>query len=283
MGKLVEKLQQIGQGSSGAVGFLGLARQQLGQARSARPAAVFVTVDAGSSAASEAALKQGADGIIVTGWKSGADVSAVKAAAEANGGIFGVEYGAESYDEGTLKKAKEAGASFALVQGTSPAHVLVEEVDGFDVVVAVDVPKADLGLVLLRAENMVPAQAALLRAQISPNGLAKMTVADFARLRLAAEALRFPVLLTLAGAPDDAYVRTLVRLGVSGLVLSADGVSAEKLGTQVKALREQLEKTPIRSEDRSPVAIGGLMDGGGASLTPQRPSRREPEPEPDEE
>ena len=282
MGKLVEKLQQISQGSSGAVGFLGLARQQ-GQARLARPAAVFVSVAAGNAATGEAALKQGADGIIVTGWKSGADVSAVKAAADANGGIFGVEYSAESYEEGALKKAKEAGASFAVVQGTSPAHVVVEEVEGFDVVVTVDVPKDDLGLVLMRAENMVPAQAALLRAQITPSGLAKMTVADFARLRLAAEALRFPVLLTLAGAPEDAHVRTLARLGVSALVLSAEGVNAEKLGAQVKALREQLEKTPIRSEDRSPVAIGGLMDGGGASLTPQRPSRREPEPEPDEE
>jgi len=281
MGKLLEKLQQISQGSSGAVGFLGLARQQ-GQARAPRPAAVFVSVDAKNVAAGEAALKQGADGVILTGWKSGANVGAIKAAAEA-GGIFGVEYGSESYEEGGLKQAKEAGASFALVQGKSSAHVLVEEVEGFDLVVAVDVPKDDLGLVLLRAENMVPAQAALLRADLSPSGIAKMTVADFARLRLASEALRFPVLLTLAGAPDDAFVRTLARLGVSGLVLPADGVSVEKLGSQVQALREQLEKTPIRAEDRSPVAIGGLMDAGGASITPQRPSRREPEPEPDEE
>lgn len=282
MGKLLEKLQQISQGSNGAVGFLGLARQQ-GQARAPRPAAVFVSVDARNVAAGEAALKQGADGVIVTGWKSGANVGAIKAAAEAGGGIFGVEYGSELYEEGVLKQAKEAGASFALVQGKSSAHVLVEEVEGFDIVVAVDVPKDDLGLVLMRAENMVPAQAALLRAELSPSGIAKMTVADFARLRLASEALRFPVLLTLAGAPDDAFVRTLARLGVSGLVLPAEGVSVEKLGSQVKALREQLEKTPIRAEDRSPVAIGGLMDAGGASITPQRPSRREPEPEPDEE
>jgi hypothetical protein len=283
MGKLLEKLQQISQGSSGAVGFLGLARQQ-GQARAPRPAAVFVSVDAGNAAAGEAALQQGADGVILTGWKSGADLGAVKTAAEASGGIFGVDYGSESYERGALKTAKEAGASFALVRGTSSAHVLVEEVEGFDVVIAVDVPKDDLGLVLLRAENMVPAQAALLHAHLTPNGLAKLTVADFARLRLAAEALRFPVLLTLAGAPDDAYVRTLVRMGISGLVLPAEGIGAEKLVGQVKALREQLEKTPIRSEDRSPVAIGGLMDSGaGASLIPQRPSRREPEPEPDEE
>jgi hypothetical protein len=73
---------------------------------------------------------------------------------------------------------------------------------------------------------------------------------------------------------------------VSGLVLPGAGVGAEKLGAQVKALREQLEKTPARSEDRSPVAIGGLMEFSGASLTPpQRSPRREPEPgpEPDEE
>ncbi len=281
MGKLVEKLQQISQGSSGAVGFVGLARSQ-GQARSPRPAAILVAVDAGA-AAGEAVLKQGADGIIVAGWKETTDTSAIASAAAASGAIWGVDYSAEAYTEGTLKKAHDAGASFALVHATSPAHALFDDVDGFDVIVDVEMPKDDLGLLLLRAENLLPAQAALLRAELAPSGLAKMSVAGFARLRMACEALRFPTLLTLAGAPDPAYVRTLVRLGVSGLVLSAEGVGAEKLGAQVKALREQLEKTPARAEDRMSVAIGGLMDGGGASLTPSRPSRREPEPEPDEE
>lgn len=281
MGKLVEKLQQITQGSSGAVGFVGLARPQ-GQARSPRPAAVLITADAGSASQAEAALKQGADAVILSGWRSASDSEAIAAAATANNAIWGIEYSAESHDEGALKKAKDAGASFAVVQGTTSAHALFEEIDGFDVVVAVDVPTDDLGLLLLRAENLLPAQAALVQAKLSPSALAKMSVSNFARLKLACEALRFPTLLTLSSAPDQAYVRTLVRLGVSGLVLPAEG-TAEKLGTQVKALREQLEKTPVRSEDRASVAIGGLMDAGGASLAPQRSPRREPEPEPDEE
>src|SRR5262249_19708200 len=153
-----------------------------------------------------------------------------------------------------------------------------------DLVVEVPIPKEDLGLLLLRTENLLPAQVALLRAGLASADLASMTVADYARLRLASESLRFPVLLMLAEAPETAHVRTLVRLGVSGLVLPGTGLTAEQLGMQVKLLREQLEKTPARVEDRSPVAIGGLMEAGGQSLPPRIPRREpSPEPEPDEE
>ena len=286
MGKFVEKLQQVTQGNGGSVGFVGLARAQ-GQTRAPRPAALLVSLDMADAASAEAAAKQGADAIIVGGWRPGANAGKLTAALEPSGVLWGVEYALEgAYSEGALKQAKDAGASFAVLRSSSPAHALFEEVDALDLVMEVDLPQDDLGLVLLRAENFLPAQAALVRAQLSPSSLAKLTVADYARLRLACEVLRFPTLLTLAGAPDADHVRTLVRLGVSGLVLPGAGVGAEKLGAQVKALREQLEKTPARPDDRVPIAIGGLMESSGASLTPpQRTPRREPEPapEPDEE
>jgi hypothetical protein len=277
MGKLVEKLQQVSQGSSG-VGFLGPRKPT----QAPRPTALLVSLGAGEGTAAEAAAKNGADAVVVTDWQPSGDLSKVRSALEANGAIWGVEYAPGRSGEGALKQAQDAGASFAIIGQSSSAHALFEELEAFDLVVEVPVPKDDLGLLLLRAENLLPVQTALLRAQLTSAELASMTVADFARLRLACESLRFPTLLVLAGVPEMSHVRTLVRLGVSGLVLPGAGLSADRLGTQVKSLREQLEKTPARDEDRSHVAIGSLMEAGGQSLT-TRPQRREPSPDPDEE
>jgi hypothetical protein len=245
---------------------------------------VLVTVGTGDAQAAASAAKNGADVIIIAGWQPGADVSAIAAAASAEKAVWGVELSAEGrYSDGTLKQAQEAGASFALVGQSSPAGALFEELDGFDLMVQVEIPKDDLALALLRAENLLPAQVALLNARLSSADLARMTVADYARLRLACESLRFPVVLGLAEAPQDAQVKTLVRLGVSGLALRGGGAAVEALGGQVKALREQLEKTPAKPEDRGgPVAIGGLMEASGQSLRRQEPVPA-PGPEPDEE
>jgi len=279
MGKLVEKLQQVSQGSS-SVGFLGPRKPT----QAPRPAALLVSLGADEGTTAEAAAKNGADVLIVTDWQPGGDLSKVQSALAASGAIWGVEYAAARSSDGALKLAQEAGASFAVIGQSASAHMLFEELETFDLVVEVPIPKDDLGLLLLRMENLLPAQVALLRTRLASADLASMTVADYARLRLVSEALRFPVLLTLAEVPEMAHVRTLVRLGVSGLVLPGTGLTAERLGTQVKSLREQLEKTPARDEDRSPVAIGGLMEAGGQSLAPRTP-RREPSPgpEPDEE
>src|SRR5262249_44870581 len=234
-------------------------------------------------AAAEAAAQNGADALIVTGWQPGADLSKVNAALAASGAIWGVEYaGAGIYNDGALKSAQEAGASFAIIAQAASAHALFEELETFDRVAEVAMPKDDLALLTLRAENLLPVQVALVQTQLASSDLATMTVADFTRLRLVCESLRFPTLLTLTGAPEAAHVRTFVRLGVRGLVLPAAGISADRLGTQVKSLREQLEQTPRRDEDHTPVTIGGLMEASGQSMTP-RPQRPEPAPDPDEE
>jgi hypothetical protein len=194
-----------------------------------------------------------------------------------------VEYAPEGRSaEGALKRAKDSGASFVVLAPSAPAVTLFEETDGFDVVAQVELPRDDLGLALVRAENLLPLQGVMLSARISSADVARMTVAEYARLRLACEALRFPVLLPLADAPQDALVKPLVRLGIGGLVLQGAGVAPDTIGTQVRALREQLERTPLRDDDREggTVAIGGLMEASGTSL-PRRETR--PAPEPDEE
>lgn len=273
MGKLVEKLQQVGQASGGGFGFL---RSRTPE-RAPRPAAVLVSLGAKDVASAEAAAKNGADAVIVTGWKPGSDVSAIKGAVESNGAVWGIEYGGEGKAAGdALKSAQEAGAAFAIIGREAPARLLFEELEQFDLGIAAEVPQDDLGLVLLRAENLLPAQVALVQTQLTNSDLERLRVNDFARLRLACEALRFPTLILVGEAPENGNVRLLVRLGVSGIVLPGAGMGAEALGAQVKALREALEKIPARSEDRErgSVAIGGLMEASGKSL--QKPA---PEPE----
>ncbi|HEV2460122.1 MAG TPA: hypothetical protein VGS80_17335, partial [Ktedonobacterales bacterium] len=240
MGKLVDKLRQVGQGSGSGMGFLGPRTP----AQAPRPAAVLVSLGAGDVAAAEAAVKNGADGIIVTRWKPGTELGKLHAAVQSSA-VWGVEAGDARTGSDALKSAQEAGASFALIGQSAPARLLVESLDGFDYVVAVDPPSDDLGLVLLRAENLLPAQVALLQLRLSNADLASMSVGAFARLRLICEGLRFPVLVTLAGAPEAAHIRTLVRIGADGIVLPGEGVTASALGQQVQALREQLEKTPV--------------------------------------
>lgn len=279
MGKLVDKLREVGQAGSGGVGFLARAQTQ-----KPRPAAIFISAGAGDTAAAEAALKSGADGVIVSGWTRDTDLSAHTATVGKGSAVLGVALaadGASGQDE--LAAAREAGASFAVVDPSTPACLLFEDVDQLDLVVTVDMPRDDLGLVLLRGENLLPAQAALLRAPLRNADLARLTVADFARLRLARESLRFPVLAALADAPDAANARLLVRLGLNGLILPGEGVSASALGAQVKALREELEQTPAGDSSRGSVAIGGLMESAGQSLQQPHPTRREPQREPDEE
>ena len=274
MGKLIERLHEIGQGTSAGFGFMSSARAQ---ARAPRPAAILVAVGTGDSTAAEAAVKNGADGILLTAWRPGTDVSKIVATARSGGAIWGVEYDGEGEDAtGVLRAALDAGAAFAVVGPATPASVLFEDVEKLDLVVTVDPPTTELERVLLRAENLLPAQAALIRAHLASADLAKLTVSSFARLKLLFEALRFPALVTLADVPSPTYVRMLVRMGADALVLPGAGASGEKLGPQVAALRAELEKTPARSDERESVAIGGLMQVGGQSPAPSKP---EPEPE----
>ena len=277
MGKLIEKLGQVGQSSGGGFGFLSNAR---GGARAPRPAAILVSVAAGEAALAEAALRAGADGVIVTGWTPSTDTKAFKTAAEQSNAVWGVEYSVEGQaEDGVLKSAQEAGAAFAVVTPQVSAVTLLDDLERFDVVVAVDPPKDDLGIVLMRAENLLPAQAILLRFQFTAADVNHMTVAEFARVRFISESLRFPRLVTLNGA-EPQQVRTLVRLGTDAVVLAGSGMAAASLEEQVKAFRDELEKTPPRRETGTPVALGGLMPSAAPQPAPGKP---EPQKDPDHE
>jgi len=278
MGKLIDKLQQIGKGGETGMGF---ARRTTGQAP--RPAAVLVALRASDDAVAEAAAKNGADAVIITGWTPKTDVSAVTKALASGGAatLWGAQIGELDADASeTLKAARAAGASFAIVPATAPASVLFEDVDQFDRVATVAQPDDQMALVLLRAANALPVQAAFVHLDVSAAALGRLSVADFTRLKLIAESLRFPLLVALPATetPDAAATNVLVRLGVDGVTLHGAGGVAATVGAQVKAVREQLEKIPaLKDRDDSPVSVGGLM---GSVRPVARPT---PEPDPDEE
>jgi hypothetical protein len=279
MGKLVEKLHQVGQASGGGFGFAGRAASA---SRKPRPAAVLVTLSSADIASAEAVAKAGVDGVLITGWTPGTDIGRLKSALLASGTLWGVEYAGGSAGNGALAAAEEAGAAFVVIGPSAPATVLFDEVDQLDLVVSIEAPKDDLSLLLVRAENLLPAQVALVSLAGDSSSLGKLTVTEFARQRWIFETLRFPALVMLKEAPQAETIRTLVRLGADGLIIAGTGSKPETLARHVQALGEMLEALPAQKSQRGSVAIGGFMGGSAESaLAPGRPGR--PSPEPDEE
>lgn len=284
MGKLLDKLRQVSQVSGTGIGFLG-ARQA---AQKPRPAAILVALGTADVAAAEAVTKAGADGVIITNWRSGADMARFKAALGdgANAPVWGIETtGADTSSAEALKEARDAGAAFVVMGQATPASALIaaRKLDGLEIVIGFELPADDLGLVLIRAENLLPATAALLRTPFSAADLTTMSIGSFTRMRLLFESLRFPVLAPVAEPPDEAQVQLLVRLGAHGIVLPGMEVAGATLAGQVQSVKGYLEQTPANDDDRPGVAIGGLMETRPAGGPEPGRQPGEPPHEPGEE
>jgi 2-methylisocitrate lyase-like PEP mutase family enzyme len=277
MGKLIDKLKQVGQGNGGSFGFFGR-----GQAPSspARPAAVLVTLTVTDTAAAEAAAKAGADGIIIAGWKPSADVKAIKSTLESANVLWGVEYSGGAEEE-VATAAQQAGAGFLLLGPEAQAAPLYDQPEQFDRVVTLSAPNSEMDLLLYRMANALPAQAALITLPVGMRDLPKQSVSDFARLALLSSSVRFPLLAVVDETPNLRAARTLVRLGFDGIVLTGVGASADQIAQQIQSLRADLEKIPLsEGQEREGVSLGGMISNLGAGVQPER---REPEKDPDHE
>lgn len=274
MGKLIEKLRQVGQGGGGSFGFFGRGQAA---ATPARPAAVLVTLTASNVAAAEAVAKAGADVVIIAGWKPGADVADIKTALESANTLWGVEYSGGA-DDDIATAAQQAGAGFLLLAAEAPAAPLYDQPDQFDRVVTLTTPSTEMDLLLYRMVNSLPAQAALITLPVGMRDLPKQSINDFMRLALLTASVRFPTLAMVDETPDLRASRALVRLGFDGIVLAGVGASPDQLAQQVQTLRADLEKIPLsEAEGHEGVSLGGLMGTLGAA----QPERREPEKAPD--
>jgi len=284
MGKLLDRLRQVSQVSGSGMGFLG-ARLPV---QKPRPAAIAVTLGTADVAVAEAVTKAGADVVIVTDWRPGAEIARTAAALGegAQAPVWGVELVGESAASAeALSEAHEAGAAFVVLGPSAPVAALLEARtrDGLEIVIGIEPPTDDLGLVLLRAENLLPAAAALLRTPFSRADLATMSIGGFTRTRLLFETLRFPVLAPVAEPPDESQTRLLVRLGADGIVLSGMGATGASLAREVQAVKGYLEQTPANDDDRPAVAIGGLMEARPAAAAEPGRLPGEPPHEPGEE
>ncbi len=222
MGKLIEKLRQVGQGSGGSFGFFGR-----GQTASvpARPAATLLTLAASQVDAAEAAAKAGIDIVVIAGWKPGADISAIKTALESASTLWGVEYSGGA-DAEVAAAAQKAGANFLLLGPDAPASALYEQTEQFDRVVTLSAPASEMDLLLYRMANALPAQAAVIQMPVGMRDLPKQTIVEAARLALLTSSVRFPLLAMVDEAPGMAAALALVRLGVDGIMVSGVGASA---------------------------------------------------------
>lgn len=277
MGKLIEKLKQVGQGSGGSFGFFG--RGQTPSAP-ARPAAVLVTLAASDTAGAEAAAKAGADAVIIAGWKPNADVKAIKSALESANVLWGVEYSGPAEDD-IAPAVQQAGAGFLLLGAEAPAAPLYDQSEQLDRVITLSAPNSEMDLLLYRMANALPAHAAMITLPVGMRDLPKQSVSDFARLALLSSSIRFPLLAVVDETPNLRAARTLVRLGFDGIVLTGVGASADQISQQVQSLRSDLEKIPLsEGQEHEGVSLGGLIGNLGAGVQPER---REPEKEPDHE
>jgi DNA-binding NarL/FixJ family response regulator len=277
MGKLLDKMRQVGQSGGGGFGFF-----SRGQASSApaRPAAVVLTLAANEVAAAEAAAKAGVDAIIVTGWKPGADVSAIKSALESASVLWGVEYSGGSAED-VVAAAQKAGASFLSLGENAPASPLYEQPEQFDRVVALSAPVSEMDMLMYRMASALPAQVGIVSLPVGMRDLPQQTVAQFTRLAVLAASVRFPLLAAVDETPDLRASRTLVRLGFDGIVLSGVGDTPERIAQAVQTVRADLEKIPLsEAHEHEGVSLGGLVGNLGATTQPERPA---PEKEPDHE
>lgn len=275
MGKLIDKLRQVGQGGGGSFGFFGRGQSANSPAR---PAAVFVRLAVSDVAAAEAAGKADADAVIVTDWKPGVDIASIKAALESASVVWGVEY-ADGGDDEVAQAAQKAGAGFLVLGEHAPATHVYDKPEQFDRVVTLSAPSSELDILLYRMANVLPAQVGLLALPISAAELPSLTIAEFTRLSLLAASIRFPLLVAVDAAPNLKATRTLVRLGFDGIVLS--GIGADTIGKQVQTLRADLEQIPLsEAQEHEGVSLGGLMGNLGAGVQPER---KEPNKEPEQE
>ena len=282
MGRLVDKLREIGQGSNAGLGFFGTSRAA---ARKARPMGVLLIGGSGDAAALKAGLEAGADAVVLAGWTPTSASFTNLIGSLGKEMLWGVEPGSD-LTSGTLRAASEAGACFAVLGPDAPASALFVEADTCDVVASIQAPADELGLLGLRAVNLLPIQAVLVETRLRGASLDSLSLTEFMRLRTVVESVRFPSLVTVDGSLNEAGAKTLVQLGADAVVLSAASAGAS-IGQQVRSLIATLEATPAPHRSENGALLSGLLGfSSHQSEMPgpsPRPGRPAPEPEPEQE
>jgi hypothetical protein len=282
MGEFLDALNQVGKISSAGIGFLGRRVQA-----KPKPAVLIAALASVDSALAEAAMKGGAEAVLLPEPERRGSlaewISAQGAAWEAlRGGQAAVGL-ALSGDQTTLEtdeleQAAQAGLDFVVLEMAAPVRLLSAAEDKLDKVVALSVPRDEVSSTFLRAANLLPVGAVLFEPVLEAGAVRALTLEEHVRYRLARESLRFAALATITGGLDAVGVKVLIGLGLQGLILrAAPDESPDHLRERVARLHRLLEETPKPEGTAGEVPSVGTLAGSPGLPQPQP---QEPQPEP---
>lgn len=244
--------------NSGGMGFLGKNKPNT-KARSAALVVEFPKFSAGSA---EAVLKAGADGLLFD-WDGKASLDALAediktAAASTTTLVVGLNItgGWDKLDREQMLNLTELGINYIILPFNAPARLLGIETKELEKVITVPMRQGEIYPLYIR--NLVALDgisAVLLDFDLSSK-IGSLTIEDILDYRAVREAVRFPAFLPVTGNLNEADAYTINTLGVQALILSASS-DEEATRTQVKALRELLEKTYHDDKEKDAPSLPG--------------------------
>jgi hypothetical protein len=266
MGKLTETLEKVSKGSGGGIGF-GRPRAQ----SKPRAAGIIVALGQADVGLAEAVAKAGVEGALFAAQrgKAGKALSAedYRKAAEplkAANLPWGLDLSevVGTLEAEALKALREGGVDFVAFPLSAPARLLKERPEGLDRIISLGALGDDPLLMLARAVNLLSVQVAQFDFGLTPERLRALTIEELLRYRMLRETIRFPALVSVQGDVGAEEAHTLVKLGVSALLVQTEaGMTAAALGKRLVALREELERVPMREEEHETPSLA-LFPGG---------------------
>ncbi len=263
MSKLLDMFTQVrrAQGGSG-IGFVGKSKA----AMKPRAAALVVELGEIDGESAEAAIKAGADGLLLT-WdgKGESEIEKLKQVIDAAKTseekiVCGLQItgGWDKLERESIERFRDAGVEYIVLPLQAPARLLALKIKDLDLVVTVPMREGEMYPIFIRNLTAFDNITAVRLDFWLTDEIGTMTIEDALRYRAVREAVRFPTLLNVRGNLNEADAYTLLTLGVQAVVLSASDMGT-KTQKQIKALRELLEKVHAEEKEKEknpPMLLG---------------------------
>lgn len=254
MSKLLDMFSSARHGNTGGgMGFLGKSKNEM-KPRAAAVVVEFSTIEVGEI---EAAVKAGADGVILP-WhsKNAAWQETLKGAVEAAKSsqekvVCGVHFsdGWEFVTHESLEQLKELGMHFIVFPLEAPARLLAFHNKDIDLVVTVPMRSGEMYPIYIRNLTSFDNISAV-QLDFAMTSASDMSIEDVIQYRAVREAVRFPALINVTGEMNETEAYTLTTLGIQAVVLAAGNV--KETTRQIKAIRGLLEKVHHDEKDSTP-------------------------------
>lgn len=245
------------QGGSG-MGFLGR-NKPASKAHAAALVVAFSQITAGSA---EAALKAGADGLLFRwGGKGSPSLETIKRGIDSaktinDQVVTGLEIvaGWDKLDRDSLIQIKDHGIQYIIVPFNAPARLLALETKDIEKVVVVPMRQDDFYPLYIRNLSAFDGISGVVLDFGLNTALGGLTIEQALSYRAVREAIRFPAFIHVTGNLKEQEAYALLTIGIQSVVLTASE-SEEETQTQIKALREVLEKVHQEDMDKDVPSV----------------------------